>query len=83
MVCYGLTPALPAEFPFVIDFSQSLYFHREGSGLLSGMSNPKEIIGEDQSIDPKWELEHIEAAVKSIPCWKILEFGQDRQDYMR
>ena len=60
-------PALPAEFPFVIDFSQSLYFHREGSGLLSGMSNPKEIIGEDQSIDSKWELKHIEAAVKRMP----------------
>ena len=60
-------PALPAEFPFVIDFSKSLYFHREGSGLLSGMSNPKEIIGEDQSIDPKWELKHIEAAVKRMP----------------
>ena len=60
-------PALPTEFPFVIDFSQSLYFHREGSGLLSGMSNPKEIIGEDQSIDPTWELEHIKAAVKRIP----------------
>ena len=59
--------ALPAEFPFVIDFSQSLYFHREGSGLLSGMSNPREIIGEDQSIDPEWELEHIEAAVKRMP----------------
>ncbi len=59
--------ALPAEFPFVIDFSQSLYFHREGSGLLSGMSNPREIIGENQSIDPEWELEHIEAAVKRMP----------------
>ena len=59
--------ALPAEFPFVIDFSQSLYFHREGSGMLSGMSNPREIIGEDQSIDSEWELKHIEAAVKRMP----------------
>jgi len=59
--------ALPAEFPFVIDFSQSLYFHREGSGLLSGMSNPREIIGEDQSIDSEWELEHIEAALHRMP----------------
>ena len=31
------------------------------------MSNPREIIGEDQSIDPEWELEHIEAAVKRMP----------------
>ncbi|HLA02558.1 MAG TPA: FAD-dependent oxidoreductase, partial [Aestuariivirga sp.] len=32
-------PDLPADFPFVIDFAQSLYFHREGDGLLTGMSN--------------------------------------------
>jgi len=31
-------PDLPADFPFVIDFAQSLYFHREGEGLLPGMS---------------------------------------------
>ena len=33
-------PAIPADFPFVIDFAQSLYFHREGAGLLTGQSNP-------------------------------------------
>ncbi len=33
---------LPADFPFVIDFAQSLYFHREGEGLLIGMSNQDE-----------------------------------------
>ena len=60
-------PSLPKTFPFVIDFSKSLYFRREGSGLLSGMSNPKEIIGENQSIDQKWELQHIEAAIKRMP----------------
>jgi len=60
-------PELTSEFPFVIDFAQSLYFHREGSGLLSGMSNRNEKIGEDQSIDPKWEMQHIEAAVKRMP----------------
>ena len=35
-------PDLPQNFPFVIDFSQSLYFHREGDGVLTGMSNPNE-----------------------------------------
>ena len=60
-------PTLPAEFPFVIDFSQSLYFHIEGSGILSGMSNPREIIGENQRIDNHWELKHIEAALKRMP----------------
>ncbi|MFN2221820.1 MAG: NAD(P)/FAD-dependent oxidoreductase, partial [Candidatus Promineifilaceae bacterium] len=28
-------PEIPADFPFVIDFAQSLYFHREGEGLLT------------------------------------------------
>lgn len=60
-------PELPAEFPFVIDFSQSLYFHREASGLLSGMSNHKQHIGADQSIDQDWEMQHIDAAVARMP----------------
>ena len=30
------------DFPFVIDFAQSLYLHREGEGLLIGMSNQHE-----------------------------------------
>ncbi|MBL8055314.1 MAG: FAD-binding oxidoreductase [Anaerolineales bacterium] len=60
-------PQLPAEFPFVIDFAQSLYFHREGEGLLTGMSNPAELPGEDQSIDPEWELGHLEAAARRLP----------------
>jgi sarcosine oxidase subunit beta len=60
-------PELPAEFPFVIDFSQSLYFHREASGLLSVMSNHNQKIGADQSIDQAWEMRHIEAALKRMP----------------
>ena len=41
-------PEVPPDFPFVIDFAQSLYFHREGDGLLTGMSNPNEKAGFDQ-----------------------------------
>jgi len=58
---------LPLDFPFVIDFSQSLYFHPEGRGLLTGMSNPHEIPGYDQNIDLDWELVHMEAAIKRLP----------------
>ncbi|HCB32895.1 MAG TPA: FAD-binding oxidoreductase [Deltaproteobacteria bacterium] len=58
---------LPEDFPFVIDFAQSLYFHREGSGLLTGMSNPNEKIGDDQRIDSEWELKHIESAIRRMP----------------
>jgi sarcosine oxidase subunit beta len=60
-------PDIPADFPFVIDFAQSLYFHREGEGLLTGMSNPGEAVGFDQSVDPEWELAHLEAAVQRLP----------------
>ena len=51
----------------MIDFSKSLYFHREASGLLSGMSNHNQKIGVDQSIDQEWEIRHIEAALKLMP----------------
>ncbi len=60
-------PEVPKDFPFVIDFPQSLYFHREGEGLLTGMSNPDEKVGYDQSVDEEWELAHMEAAVKRLP----------------
>ncbi len=33
---------LPDELPMTIDFSTSFYFHREGPGLLMGMSDPDE-----------------------------------------
>jgi sarcosine oxidase subunit beta len=60
-------PEIPQDFPFVIDFAQSLYFHREGQGLLIGMSNPDETPGFDQTVDPQWELTNIEAAAERLP----------------
>jgi sarcosine oxidase subunit beta len=60
-------PELPIDFPFVIDFAQSLYFHPEGQGLLTGMSNPLETPGFDQNIDSDWELVHMEAAINRLP----------------
>jgi sarcosine oxidase subunit beta len=61
-------PQVPPDFPFVIDFAQSLYFHREGEGLLTGMSNPNESYGYDQSVDDDWELVHMEAAARRLPA---------------
>jgi len=61
-------PSLPADFPFVFDFARSLYFHREGPGVLSGMSNPSQGPGLDQSIDETWELNHLEAAAARMPA---------------
>jgi sarcosine oxidase subunit beta len=60
-------PQIPADFPFVIDFAQSLYFHREGAGLLTGMSNPYEKPGFDERVDEEWELTHLDAAVARLP----------------
>lgn len=60
-------PEIPGDFPFVIDFAQSLYFHREGEGILTGMSNPDEEPGFDQNVDPAWELVHMAAAVERLP----------------
>tara|TARA_Y100000294_G_scaffold101216_1_gene93959 strand:- start:1714 stop:2874 length:1161 start_codon:yes stop_codon:yes gene_type:complete len=60
-------PQFPKSFPFVIDFAASLYFHREGPGILTGMSNPHQPFGEDQNIDTEWENNHVEKAVQRMP----------------
>lgn len=60
-------PDLPKDFPFVIDFAQSLYFHREGEGILTGMSNPEQDPGFDQSIDEGWEVAAMSAAAERMP----------------
>jgi len=60
-------PEIPADLPFVIDFAQSLYFHREGDGLLIGMSNQNEKHGFDQNVDEEFELVNLEAAIARLP----------------
>ena len=67
MVTTTPLPEVPYDFPFVIDFAQSLYFHREGEGLLTGMSNPDQSPGFDQDIDEDWELQALESAVRRMP----------------
>ncbi len=59
---------VPPDFPFVLDFAQSLYFHREGEGILTGMSNQAEKPGFDQSIDDEFEMVNLEAAIARMPC---------------
>lgn len=60
-------PPVPPDFPFVIDFATGLYFHREGPGILTGMANPNEPVGTDESVDLAWEQVHLEAAVRRFP----------------
>jgi sarcosine oxidase subunit beta len=60
-------PSLDPGFPFVIDFARSLYFHREGEGLLTGMSNPDEPPSFDERVDEEWELVHMEHAIDRLP----------------
>jgi sarcosine oxidase, subunit beta len=58
---------VPDDFPFVLDFSRSLYFHREGQGILTGQSNQNETPGFDQSVDHKWTEVHLENAMWRFP----------------
>lgn len=67
MVTTSPIAELPPDFPFVIDFARSLYFHPEGEGLLTGMSNPDQSAGFDQTIDEDWEVAALEAAMQRMP----------------
>lgn len=58
---------VPADFPFVLDFGRSLYFHREGHGILTGMSNNQEQPGFDQSLDYAWTEQHLDNAMWRFP----------------
>jgi sarcosine oxidase subunit beta len=58
---------IPRDMPFIIDFSQSLYFHYESGGILTGMSNPHETPGEKLDVDAAWTLHHLEKAIQRFP----------------
>jgi sarcosine oxidase, subunit beta len=45
---------LPPDLPMTIDFSSSFYFHREGPGLLMGMSDPDERPGFSVETTEEW-----------------------------
>ncbi|HTE45264.1 MAG TPA: FAD-binding oxidoreductase [Gemmatimonadaceae bacterium] len=60
-------PGLRSDFPFVIDFSRALYFHKEGAGILTGMSNRDEPPGFDTTVDQDWRLNHLENAMERLP----------------
>jgi sarcosine oxidase subunit beta len=47
-------PDLPQAVPFTIDFATSFYFHREGPGLLFGMSDPDQEPGFHLDYSEDW-----------------------------
>jgi sarcosine oxidase subunit beta len=58
---------LPAELPMTIDFTTSFYFHREGPGLLVGMSHEADAIGFEHRPNDDWEPALLEIAERRAP----------------
>jgi sarcosine oxidase subunit beta len=54
---------VPPDLPMTIDFTTSLYFHREGPGLLLGMSDPDETPGFSTQTHDRW-IPHLSAAME-------------------
>jgi sarcosine oxidase subunit beta len=66
-------PGLDPNTPFTIDFSTSLYFHREGPGLLLGMSDPDETPGFKLKQSDGWLPRLADAIEHRVPA--IAETG--------
>ncbi|MEU6665053.1 FAD-binding oxidoreductase [Streptomyces sp. NPDC046727] len=61
-------PGLPPTLPMTIDFTTSLYFHREGPGLLLGMSDPDERPGFATDTHDRWIPRLAEAMQRRAPA---------------
>ncbi len=61
-------PGLPPALPMTIDFTTSLYFHREGPGLLLGMSDPDERPGFATDTHDRWIPRLAEAMQQRAPA---------------
>ncbi|WP_225826024.1 NAD(P)/FAD-dependent oxidoreductase [Streptomyces naphthomycinicus] len=64
----GPVPDLPPMMPMTIDFTTSLYFHREGPGLLLGMSDPDEQPGFATDTHDRWIPRLAEAMRRRAPA---------------
>ena len=60
-------PDLPPQLPFTIDFASSFYFHREGPGLLMGMSNAAEVPGFSLQTTDDWVPDLLAIASRRAP----------------
>jgi sarcosine oxidase subunit beta len=64
---------VPAELPFTIDFESSFYFHREGPGLLMGMSDDSERPGFSVQTTEDWVPGLVAVASRRAP--RLAEVG--------
>ncbi|WP_433165482.1 NAD(P)/FAD-dependent oxidoreductase [Kribbella sp. CA-247076] len=64
---------LPSGLPMTIDFSSTFYFHREGPGLLVGMSDPEEQPGFHLDRTDTWLPHLTEAMERRAPA--LLDVG--------
>jgi sarcosine oxidase subunit beta len=64
---------LPAHLPMTIDFESSFYFHREGPGLLMGMSDPHEKPGFSVETTEDWIPDLIDVVQRRAP--RIADVG--------
>jgi sarcosine oxidase subunit beta len=60
-------PGLPARLPMTIDFASSFYFHREGPGLLMGMSPDDEPPGFNLDRDDAWIPRLADLIARRVP----------------
>ena len=64
---------LAPDLPFTIDFSSSFYFHREGPGLLMGMSHAQEQPGFSLETTDDWVPDLLDVASRRAP--RVAEAG--------
>ena len=64
---------LPAQMPMTIDYSSSLYWHREGKGLLMGFSDKSTPVGFDLMRDPDFLEKLGEIAIHRAP--RLMDVG--------
>ncbi|GAB2677210.1 NAD(P)/FAD-dependent oxidoreductase [Kribbella swartbergensis] len=64
---------LPSTLPMTIDFTSTFYFHREGPGLLVGMSDPEEQPGFHLNRTDSWLPRLTEAMERRAPA--LLDVG--------
>lgn len=67
IVCTEPIVDLPADLPFTIDFATSMYFHREGQGLLLGMPEPEDSWSFDLTRTTGWLDDLAEAMARRTP----------------